>query len=944
MKQLFGRHRDRLSREESRALWNRIQEATSESPPSTGLLRPAWVAVAAVLIVAGSIWLHQRRDVGEQMMHSRQEEMHHGVSGQLAQQYPLKEAAGLDSVTRIVSPGVSAADPVKPADGLADGDAIESGREIAAVQDSRPHARPGGAELPLPPSIARALAPSADAEQSEPAPTEVRVDQEVARQPETGGPGAGSEPPSGTATDPALAAALPPEAEHQHRKMTRLEAGAESRYAEVASRLGRSSSTPQERVAVTGTHPDAVSQYVAKAATGSIAGTVRGTDGTPIAHASIIVLNEQYGSFTRNDGSYRISGVPAGTYSLLAENIGCQGQRVDGVVVSANQTVQVDFVLPERPKAAHDMVEIKADRPVRTGMPLSGEHPSDAPIMSLPTHEMSEVMSLKAGVIAREGQLHFRGGHPGVEKRHIPPPFLPTTGGTTLPNDQVYDSMFFEHYGVNPFVPADEDALSTFAVDVDHGSYTITRRYIEGGHLPPKEAVRVEEFVNYFDQGYPDFTDTDFRIFLDGAPSPFGGSYQLIRIGIKGRVIEDHERKPANLTFVIDVSGSMAREDRLGLVRSSLRLLVERLRQDDSVGIVVFGTRGRVLLEPAPIGSGADLALADAGERDEWIHDRREQLLDAIDRLQPEGSTNTEEGLLLGFEMARRMYRPGAINRIILCSDGVGNVGRTGPESILEKVRTEADKGIQLTAIGFGMGNYNDVLMEQLANRGDGAYHYVDRLCEARRVLVENLTGTLQTIARDAKVQVEFDPERVVLWRLLGFENRHVAGRDFRNDRVDAGEIGAGHSVTALYEVKLAPEAGRGRIATVRFRYAPPGDESGLSPDVREIESLLDSGTLHGSFAEASPHFRLTAAVAEFAEILRRSYWARESRIADVLPVARSAAARLRDDPAVQEFVSLAERSAGLDDRITPQERERMHGPQKPLPPGSVVDDPAGGR
>ncbi len=584
----------------------------------------------------------------------------------------------------------------------------------------------------------------------------------------------------------------------------------------------------------------------------------------------------------------------------------------------------------------------------------------------LPVDNLREAVAVKAGVVAQDGNLHVRGGRSGEETlparepagdradgqraavgkppaplpsplprppapgtrawgetkalyrggppsppsaRSVPapPPVVPTTGGTRLPNDEPYDSMFFRNYGVNPFIATDEDPLSTFAVDVDAASYTVMRRYVSLGHLPPADAVRVEEFVNFFPQGYPHFEHEDFRILMEGAPSPFGSGYQLLRVGIKGREVDDADRKPVRLTFVIDVSGSMARENRLGLVKRTLHLLLDRLHGDDQVGIVVYGSTGRDVLEPMPLGGQGD----DSPEA-------RRRVLDAIDQLVPGGSTNAEDGLQLGYEMARRMYRQGAINRIVLCSDGVANVGRTGPESILARVRREADRGIRLTTIGFGMGNYNDVLMEQLADRGDGNHYYVDDLDEARRVLADHLTGTLQTIAQDAKVQVEFDSTRVLRYRLLGFENRDIADRDFRNDKVDAGEIGAGHEVTALYEVKLAPGVKRGTIATVRFRYARPDHETAGAPDVREIEERLDAAALERWFQNASPHFRLDAAVAEFAEILRGSYWAKESRIADVLPVARSAAAQLGDEPSA-EFVSILEQAAALREDAGPE-------------------------
>jgi Ca-activated chloride channel family protein len=562
-------------------------------------------------------------------------------------------------------------------------------------------------------------------------------------------------------------------------------------------------------------------------------------------------------------------------------------------------------VAMEQPPASAptlDEVRVEAQRVVDTKAVGTTRSIQGESLRELPVEGLRDAISLKAGIVARGGALSVRGSRGSEVKQQVDGiTVVPTTGGTRLPNDEAFDSMFLRNYGVNPFIATDEDPRSTFAVDVDAGSYTLARRYLELGQLPPAEAVRVEEFVNFFPQDYPKFGNDDFRILVDGAPSPFGKGYHLVRIGLKGREIADPERRPAQLVFVIDVSGSMSREDRLGLVKRALRLLVDELHEDDRVGIVVYGSEARVLLEPINVGEGG---------RD----DGRRRILGTIEELHPGGSTNAEAGLRLGYDMARRAHRPGTIHRLVLCSDGVANVGATGPESILARVRTEADRGIQLTTIGFGMGNYNDVLMEQLADRGDGNHYYVDGLDEARRVLVENLTGTLQTIARDAKVQVEFDSTRVLRYRLLGFENRDVADHDFRNDRVDAGEIGAGHEVTALYEVKLARGVERGNIATIRLRYARPEQEGAGAPQVREVQRDLRVEDLNRKFEQAKPRFRMDAAVAEFAEILRGSYWAREGRLSDVLSVARAAAARL-DDEASREFVTLVEKAATLKAR-----------------------------
>lgn len=472
----------------------------------------------------------------------------------------------------------------------------------------------------------------------------------------------------------------------------------------------------------------------------------------------------------------------------------------------------------------------------------------------------------------------------------------PSTGGTAEPNDRPYGDVFFEGYGTNPFLDPTEDPLSTFALDVDTGSYAVVRRFVTDGHRPPAAAVRVEEMVNAFDYGDPApsrRSEADFALRAEGSRSPFVSGpqkerYHLLRFGIRAREVAAADRKPAVLTFVVDVSGSMAAENRLGLVKRSLGLLLDELREDDAVGLVVYGSTGQVVLEP----TGDHAAI------------RR-----AIDRLSTEGSTNAEEGIALGYDVARRHFRAGAINRVILCSDGVANVGRTGPGSILERIGDEARRGVELTTVGFGMGNYNDVLMEQLANRGDGAYAYVDRLEEARRVFVENLTGTLQTVARDAKVQVELSPDVVERYRLIGYENRDVPDERFRDDTVDAGEVGAGHGVTALYELRLREDApARATAAVLRLRY-----RSADSGEVVEIERPVTVRELRREWESAPASLRLASVVAELAEILRGSYWAKDGDLDDLFRRAQRVAADRPGDVRVAELAAMVGRLAKMD-------------------------------
>ncbi len=475
------------------------------------------------------------------------------------------------------------------------------------------------------------------------------------------------------------------------------------------------------------------------------------------------------------------------------------------------------------------------------------------------------------------------------------------TGGTTPPNGETFELMYFEHTGVNPFLPTEEDSLSTFAIDVDNASWNLACNYLNNGSLPPKSAIRVEEFVNAFSSGLPEYrrpkgSDEAFAIHVDAMESPFGPGYQLMRVGIVGAAVDPEDRKPASLIFVIDTSGSMRRENRLDMVKDALKILLEQLREGDTVGIITYGSRGEIVLEPTDIS-------------------RRSSIISAIESLQCNGSTNAEEGLQLAYRMAREHYQANVVNRLILCSDGVANVGSTEAGGVLDVVRRQADEGITLSTIGFGMGNYNDVFMEKLADKGDGNYFYVDTLKEAERVFKENLTGTLQTIAREVKIQVAVDPEAVERWRLLGYENRDVADEDFRNDKVDAGEIGAGHQVTALYEIKMKEEflGSRGKIAgTVRVRQEGPAHDAKRAGKV--TESALGFFDPRASIDRdpANDHLMVQALVAEFAEILRGSFWAKGNQIQNLVPIADELARKMSQDEQVQNLAKMIRKAASL--------------------------------
>ncbi|MBX7186152.1 MAG: von Willebrand factor type A domain-containing protein [Vicinamibacteria bacterium] len=448
--------------------------------------------------------------------------------------------------------------------------------------------------------------------------------------------------------------------------------------------------------------------------------------------------------------------------------------------------------------------------------------------------------------------------------------------------------MFFESKGTNPFIVTEEDPQATFGLDVDTASYMLTRNYLNRGLLPPASAVRVEEFVNAFpnnllaDRGGD--SESAFAVRVDGAPNPLHPGYHILRVAMKAKEVDPRERKAAHLTFVIDVSGSMAAENRLGLVKRSLGLLIDKLDERDTIGIVVYGTNGRRVLPPTSA-------------------DNRERIMSAIERLRPEGSTNLEDGLELGYEMAMESFRRGASNRVVLCTDGVANTGETEADALLARIRSEAKRGIDLMALGFGMGNYNDALLQRLADEGNGQYAYIDDLGEARAFFLRRLTSVLEVVARDAKAQVEFNPARVERYRLLGYEKRDVADRDFRNDAVDAGEINSGHSVTALFEVKLVAGPGRGRIGVARIRY-----KTGPRSEGTEFSREIADEAVARSFEAASPAFRTAYVAARFAEHLRKSYWVKDESLAALQPLADE----LPESPPANELADLIRRAARL--------------------------------
>jgi|SRR3954447_2608479 Ca-activated chloride channel family protein len=379
------------------------------------------------------------------------------------------------------------------------------------------------------------------------------------------------------------------------------------------------------------------------------------------------------------------------------------------------------------------------------------------------------------------------------------------------------DNTFVDH-GVSGYVATAEDPESTFALDVDTGSFSVARTLLAQGVRPPAASVRPEEWVNSFDYGDPAPVADALAVRSETGLEPgTDDGTQLVRVAVTSRDADEEERPRAHVTLVVDRSGSMDMQNRLGLVKASLAVLADRLRDDDTVAVVSFDDHATPILGPTPV-------------RD------TEAIIDAVDELRPGGSTNLEDGLRLGYEQARASYDEDAVNVVVLCSDGVANVGDTMPESIVDTVAEEGAAGIHLVTVGFGMGNYNDHLMEQLADRGDGFYSYVDTFDEAERLFGTELTTTLVPVASEARAQVRFDPELVSAYRLIGYEDRAMADDDFEDLGVDAGELGPGHHATALYEVRLEDSVVPGdEIGTAELRWTDPetGEPHGAGTTVR---------------------------------------------------------------------------------------------------------------
>lgn len=465
---------------------------------------------------------------------------------------------------------------------------------------------------------------------------------------------------------------------------------------------------------------------------------------------------------------------------------------------------------------------------------------------------------------------------------------------TPITVDVTSNAEQYTDYGVNPFVLTSEDAQSTFSIDVDTASYTLARRKIQSGSMPNYAGVRAEEFINYFDYHYDSAgltASNPFVVDMEMMPHPFKEDREIFRVGLQGMEYTIESRPPLHLTFLVDVSGSMSSADKLPLAKEAMHMLVDTLREDDTVALATYAGNISKILDPT-------------------FGDNKKQIHAAIDRLNSGGSTAMSSGLDLAYEMAWKSFEPGAENRVVVLSDGDANVGRTGWTDMLSQIKSYADRGVTMSTIGLGMGNYKDTRMEQLANKGDGNNFYIDSRAQAHRVFVEDFNSSMINIARDVKIQVEFNPEVVQSYRLIGYENRDIADKDFRNDRVDAGEIGSGHNVTALYELVLTKNHRRdSQVGVAHLRYEKPGADSVATErswtyDLSQQSKWTTSSATQLSFAAAT-----------FAEKLRRSPYASEISWSELLSYTKEIKRRGESDD--QELIQLIQSASQLDPQST---------------------------
>lgn len=615
-----------------------------------------------------------------------------------------------------------------------------------------------------------------------------------------------------------------------------------------------------------------------------VSGIVSDETGQPIPAVSIIEVGTKNATTTKADGSYRIkltSSKPRLTFMFV-------GYQHKTVKVNGRSTIDIKLELNVKSLEEVVVVGYGTTAPYTANADMARQLSGRAPgLEAKRSYNYSTSAITPARINAMSADKKYKTEYP-----------------QQYGNTEDYDAI-----AENKFLKATDNPLSTFSIDVDAASYSNIRRFLNQGELPPAGAVRIEEMVNYFRYDYAQPTgDAPFAIHMEISEAPWNRKHKLVMIAMQGRKIPVENLPASNLVFLIDVSGSMRSPNKLPLVKASLKMLVDQLRENDHVSIVVYAGAAGVVLQPT------------SGEE-------KIKIKDAIDKLESGGSTAGGAGIRLAYKLARENFAKEGNNRVILCTDGDFNVGESSDDAMERLIEQERKSGVFLTVLGYGMGNYKDNKMQKLADKGNGNHAYIDGISEARKVLVNEFGGTLFTIAKDVKLQIEFNPAKVQAYRLIGYENRLLAKEDFNDDTKDAGEMGSGHTVTALYEVipvgvkssflrdvdklkyqqepeRLSKTAQTDEIMTVKFRYkAPDGDVSKL------IEHPLRDQEL--KLGATSANFRFAAAVAEFGMLLRKSEFISDASFDQVIELARKA--RGNDEEGYRaEFIRLVESAGAL--------------------------------
>ncbi len=602
---------------------------------------------------------------------------------------------------------------------------------------------------------------------------------------------------------------------------------------------------------------------------GSFEGRLVDDKGSAITGVTVKIKEAKRSAITNNNGYFKIDNIKPGKYTIEIYAVGYTPykQKID---ISAGKTLNL-------------VIKLSA----------STAKPEEIQMAPQPLYDSSPKIMNSMG--AGKGLKKSMSGY--IMN------MSPDAGYNTEEYDRIYD---------NAFRDAVSNPLSTFSIDVDAASYSNMRRFINGGSLPPKDAVRTEELINYFSYDYPQPRGNDpFSIYTEISKCPWNNKNLLVHIGLQGKKIDMKDIPASNLVFLLDVSGSMDNYNKLPLLKSAFRMLVDNLRPQDRVAIVVYAGAAGIVLPSTPASD-------------------KEKILEAIDNLQAGGSTAGGEGIMLAYKTASKNLIQGGNNRIILATDGDFNVGVSSDADLVRLIESKRNQGIFLTVLGFGMGNYKDSKMEKLADKGNGNYAYIDNMPEAKKVLVNEIGATLMTIAKDVKIQVEFNPAKVKSYRLIGYENRLLAKEDFDNDKKDAGELGAGHTVTALYEIVPAEAASdtpvdenlryqsttvkpdaynSDEILTVKFRYKYPDGNKSKLIEMPVKETIQD-------MANTSDNFRFSAAVAAFAMLLRDSEYKGTADYDYVIKTAKNALGQ--DTYGYRaEFIKLAEAGKLLDKTIS---------------------------